>query len=42
MTIKFVSRQSIIDNLLDRINAGEMLSMEMKKLLSDMVNYDGD
>ena len=36
MNIKFISRKSIIDNLLDRINQGEKLSSEMKELLTDM------
>lgn len=38
MTIEFVSRQTIIDDLLDRMNQGEQLSSEMEQLLKDMSN----
>ena len=36
MKIEFVSRQSIIDNILDRVNQGEKLTREMEKLLNEM------
>jgi len=36
MEIKFVKRENIINNILDRINAGEKIDDDLMKLLKDL------
>lgn len=36
MNIKFVSRQEIVNNLLDKVNSGAQLSKSEKSLLNQM------
>ena len=36
--VNFINRKDIVDSILDRINEGEELTSELKKLLTEMSN----
>lgn len=38
MEIKFVSRQDIVNSILDKVNSGYKLNQYDKKLIKDMMN----